>query len=91
MKKPLLTLLIVLIGVSGLFAQTKTDVQTASTKEKPKKQMEYQYKMSPEDSIRINQLLLDPPIQQRPLDINGGSRFKFDENNILILDKRKEY
>ena len=77
----------------GLFAQTTKDARTASTKEKPKKAMEYEYKLTPEDSILVNQLILDPPVLPQPLfNIHGNEQIILQLNiREFYLDKPKEY
>lgn len=95
MKMHTFILLIILAGVSALFAQDKEIAKKQVKKVQVKPAMQYQYVLSHEDSIRIKQLLLDPPVSPRPLPIFDINPYHYPRpfNDVIIFDgpQSKEY
>jgi hypothetical protein len=96
MKKSILIFFIILVGASILFAQSNEIAGKKQAKEQPKSAMQYEYVISHDDSIRIRQLLLDPPVSPRPfptIDINPYHYSRPNNDVIIIMDgdRSKEY
>lgn len=85
MKKIILFIFILFIGIAELSAQSKRIANTASNKHSAKPAMLYEYVLSHEDSLLIKGFLLDPPVSPRPYPINPYQRSR-SYNDVIIFD-----
>ncbi len=92
MKKTILTIFILVIGIAALSAQNKKEVNTASVKQTSKAVMQYEYVLSHEDSLQIKGYFLDPPVPFRPFNINPYLQSRpFNDVIIFDGDMNKQY
>jgi hypothetical protein len=94
MKKTILCIFILFVGIAGLSAQSKRTANNTPDKQPAKPAMQYEYVLSHEDSLLIKGLLLDPPVPSKPFPfpINPyQSSRPFNDVIIFDGDMNKQY